>query len=835
MGRSSWFFSRSEKKMPDDNSHFLKIVKDVIKEMKEKSLTHLVKESEVLKGKERKDELIDRLELDPLDPSEIDSKEKIEIVYNTNTSTFYLLGKQLGQGGFGAAYLIYPIQVKNEQIDIDDQSPAVIKKMNVHPGIDMTAAILKEAAGLSKLYSGIDYILTDRYSYIFSPFFPGSPLIREQELANGTLTLHKDIEKLSFTQRLFVISEMARQLYRVHTPSLNEALPDNGEARIHGDIKGSNFHLYVDEKGFIQVFLFDFGTSEKVILENGSPLPTTADNFSGSFGHITKNMLSSDVIPPFSNSRIYKKTIGDDIHNLTPIIGCLLGASNPYYDKARAVYKAVIEEEVQKYDMYAVDDIREFKLPEEKKPAIVFAKENGCYHVFYYNHRLKSLITAGNDDTYLNYPLDDIEEEKKLAQGEFSLIDKSNFIYNALILKGDFAYNKIKVKTHHYLAEHTVPYALNDLYQQDVFKKGNNTKEYAKTFLRRMQGIDDMSWQADSFETRLFWGCLHYFSKKSTDDKFVKEEWKSTFDILMTDVLQNNNSPRMRQFRKIVELFFARVDADNLQETMKDEMDLFWETVHQFLSTYHQSSSLDKNNLSILDNKTLPILSKLAVLSIPGFAKDAWGDDFKKQDELRDVRFNEVIVLLAISKNILPDMSFGSEIILRLLFSSEFSKPDADTIHDVLIKCCEDPLLHLQMQPLLKKLITGFWSHSGPLFDEAIELARNVLAVSEFSLKSISVKEFNLKYDEIKESKEYNASFLDYLTRQIRFNAQHKKELEELKQTVLSSQDDFERFKLIDAFVNKNPLSPITQRLGSLVKQTIIQFSEKKRDRSFEL
>src|SRR5690606_11938846 len=136
-----------------------------------------------------------------------------------------------------------------------------------------------EAVGLSKLYSNIGYASIEDYTFIFSPYLPGRVLIGEQELGEKKLTINEDIEKLSFVQRMAAASAIATQLYRVHNESLREDLPEQRAPRIHGDIKGSNFHLYIDPQGQVHIALLDFGTSQKITLRDGQPQPVEVDSF----------------------------------------------------------------------------------------------------------------------------------------------------------------------------------------------------------------------------------------------------------------------------------------------------------------------------------------------------------------------------------------------------------------------------------------------------------------------------------------------------------------------------------------------------------------------------
>ncbi|MBV8801628.1 MAG: hypothetical protein JO131_01440, partial [Gammaproteobacteria bacterium] len=275
-------------------------------------------------------------------------------------------------------------------------------------------------------------------------------------------------------------------------------------------------------------------------------------------------------------------------------------------------------------------------------------------------------------------------------------------------------------------------------------------------------------------------------------------------DLLLTDELQNNSLPKMKQFRELIQLFFARMDENNLQDKMKKEMNLFWETINGFISAYKNPSSVDN---------TLPYLTKLAILSTLGLSREAWGNDFKRYDEVNnDTYFNETVIALS------KDEDPISKRALTLLFTT------VPPVRNAVLELYKNDSFIEKRELLLKKL-GECSSYLGPSSVRAIELAKNILNRSTLDLKTVSSTQFNEIYNAIKKSPEYNPSFLDHLNPNLsKFKENDKLKLEELKKGIHEARDDFERFKLIQDFIKTNPALLITQKIAPLIleQRTVI-------------
>jgi hypothetical protein len=245
------------------------------------------------------------------------------------------------------------------------------------------------------------------------------------------------------------------------------------------------------------------------------------------------------------------------------------------------------------------------------------------------------------------------------------------------------------------------------------------------------------------------------------------------------------------------------MDENNLQNKMKKEMSLFWEATNGFISTYKKTASIEE---------ALPYLRDLAILSTVGLSRRAWGDDFKKVDQVNDTYFHETVITLSLKTDPTSKMA------LSLLFTT------TPPVRDAILELYKDTSLAEKRDPLLKKL-GECSSNLKSASDEAIALAKKILNRATLDLHSISSVSFNAIYNEIKKSPEYHPSFLQHLSlNRTKFKEEDKLNLEVLKNDVNEAADDFARYECLLVFIRKDPKSPIALKLAPLVLEQKVIF-----------
>lgn len=566
-----------------------------------------------------------------------ENEEKFTLVHNQSNGQYYLCGKELGRGAFGKAVMIYPIEPSDDKISINKE-PEVVKILNnpdPRENDKFLSDIKKEISGLKKVYPDASFCHDGMKGFIFAPYMPGKPIISDQDISQPELKANKELAQLSVIQKMRLINEGIRQLYKVHTPELAENIP----ARNHGDIKGSNFHFYADQSGKVHVFLMDFGTSEEVkINEAGKPMPVMVDEFVGSAGHITASMI------PDLKEEKFPKSISDDIHNMVPLIIHILGGNNPYLDKAEAVREKAIERIAEEYDLYLVkpETFKPESLPSKpKRKNVVLAKDKDNYSAYFYqpsgsfikcelslSDNIKEILDKHGNAAGSIVQLTEQKELPKSSKDSRSLIQRllnirspreekkeprspplsspspsspssqfsssqlfpissrelniQELIKQALMLRPDFSYGKIKFRNQDYRGEQMASYNFDGMFSDPSAKNWVGLKPYVQIFLNRMQ-----SGSTNSLEMRLFWEAINSFCEENQENVNkhglidLPPKWENIFDFLVTD--HSSQSKDINQFKEITGRFFHYMDNIPDKDTLQEH---FWNGMNDFLNAH---------------------------------------------------------------------------------------------------------------------------------------------------------------------------------------------------------------------------------------------------------
>ena len=197
------------------------------------------------------------------DPSQLRTGSELT---NENGTEKYIVGRSLGQGGFGITYLAWDVN-RNEKVVIKEYFPVNVAGRERGTGRVKTLTAQKTG----ELRNGIEDLLREAYKMLAFSNDPNIVSVRNFFRANGTAYLVMEfVNGETFEQMISDnggrlplavvmnrLTPIAAALDRIHTPKFDAAGRMVREALIHRDISPDNIMLAHDGTAK----LLDFGSS----------------------------------------------------------------------------------------------------------------------------------------------------------------------------------------------------------------------------------------------------------------------------------------------------------------------------------------------------------------------------------------------------------------------------------------------------------------------------------------------------------------------------------------------------------------------------------------------